>query len=317
MPRSSRRCSSPGEPRVATVRTWVLAAVDAQAALHDRRAHFFFDQRVVGFFDSLLAQGQLLGRRIGGELGHHLVAQGFGGAFAVGFVAVADGLLEAAAHPGGDLLLERAVGHRGDKLFLGLAGLGDQLELHVDDRLHGLVAFFDCFEHLDLGQLLGAGLDHHHGFFGAGHDQVKAAVFHQPHDRVDHQHAVDVAHLDRGDRAGERDVRKRQGGGCADDRQRARIVDHVGRQGRDDDLHVVGVAFGEQRAQGAVGQAGGQDGGFGRAAFALEVRPGDLAGRVHLLFVVDGQREEIDAFARLVGGGGGGQQDGVAVADQD
>ena len=39
---------------------------------------------------------------------------------------------------------------------------------------------------------------------------------------------------------------------------------------------------------------------LGGASLALDEAAGDLAGGVHLLFVLDGQREEVDAFARLL-----------------
>jgi len=37
------------------------------------------------------------------------------------------------------------------------------------------------------------------------------------------------------------------------------------------------------------------------------------AGSVHALFDVDRQREEVEAFARVLAGGGGGQQRGLFI----
>ncbi len=48
-------------------------------------------------------------------------------------------------------------------------------------------------------------------------------------------------------------------------------------------------------------------------AFAAEERARDAAGGVHALFDVDRQREEVEAFARVLAGGGGGQQCGLFV----
>ena len=50
-----------------------------------------------------------------------------------------------------------------------------------------------------------------------------------------------------------------------------------------------------------------------RRASRLKKPPGNLAGRRGLLDVVDGEREEVDALARLARGDGD-QHDGLAVA---
>ena len=52
------------------------------------------------------------------------------------------------------------------------------------------------------------------------------------------------------------------------------------------------------------------------AALAAREAAGDLADGVEALFVVDRQREEIDAFAR-VGHAGRDEDDGVALAHGD
>ena len=56
---------------------------------------------------------------------------------------------------------------------------------------------------------------------------------------------------------------------------------------------------------------------FARAPFALDEAAGDLARGVHALFVLDREREKVNAFARVDRGNGGRQQDGVAISDED
>src|SRR5690606_15319401 len=51
----------------------------------------------------------------------------------------------------------------------------------------------------------------------------------------------------------------------------------------------------------------------GGAALTAEERAGDLAGGVRTLFDVDGQREEVEAFARLLAGAGGRQEHRLLV----
>ena len=71
-----------------------------------------------------------------------------------------------------------------------------------------------------------------------------------------------------------------------------------GHDGRDD-VYVVAHPFGEERADGAVDHASAEYRGLGRTALALDEAAGDFAGRVVALFVVDEQREEVEALARL------------------
>jgi hypothetical protein len=78
------------------------------------------------------------------------------------------------------------------------------------------------------------------------------------------------------------------------------------------DLDFVEPALGEEGADGAVDDAGGEDFLFGRASFALEVAAGEAAGCGGALAVIDGQGEEFLAGLRLGGGDCGDQHDGFA-----
>ncbi len=88
------------------------------------------------------------------------------------------------------------------------------------------------------------------------------------------------------------------------------------RQDGADNLHFVLEAFDEQRADRAVDQARNQGFLFRRAAFALEVTAGDLAGGEGLFLIVDGQREEVLTGLRLAGVNDGGQNGGLTVGGQ-
>ena len=94
-------------------------------------------------------------------------------------------------------------------------------------------------------------------------------------------------------------------------------VDQVGAEDGADDVDLVAEAVGEARAQRAVDEAAGQDGLVAGLALTAEERAGDLAGGVHALFDVDGQREEVGAVTGRLGGGGGDEHDRVAEADRD
>ena len=291
-----------------------LATINPNATVHNRGANFFFNQCFVGFANRFFASAKFFGRNIGAELGHHFISQCRSASFTSGFIAVVERILEAAAHPLGDLILQRGIGDGRHKLFLGFARFRHQFIDHADNWLQRFVTALDRFEHVGFGQFFGSGLNHHYGFGGASDHQIKAAVFHQAHHWIDHQHAVNVTHLDRGDRPFERNIRQRQRRRCSDNRQRAGVIHHVGGQRSDNHLHVVAVAFGKQRAQWSVGQARGQDGGFRGSAFALEERARDFASGVHFFFIIHRERKEIHAFTGRVRGRSRRQQHGVAVA---
>ena len=118
------------------------------------------------------------------------------------------------------------------------------------------------------------------------------------------------------DRAVERqpgEADRARGGVHAGDVVRVR---HVDGQDRDDDLDLVAVALLEGGPQRAVDQARGEDRGLARPALTPEEAAGDLARRVHPLFDVDREREEVDPLAGL-GTGAGGEHLGLAVGDDD
>src|SRR6185312_17030793 len=79
----------------------------------------------------------------------------------------------------------------------------------------------------------------------------------------------------------------------------------------------IAEALGEQRTDGAVNLAAGEDLLLRGPAFALDVAAGEAAAGVGVLAVVHGERKEVNALAGLIGAGGGGQDHGVAQADND
>ena len=187
-----------------------------------------------------------------------------------------------------------------------LGGLLGQLDDGVDHRLDVPVAEHHGAEHDLFGQLLGFRFDHQHGVLGAGDDEVELAFLHLVDRRVEHVFAVDVGDARAADRAHEGHAGERQRRGGRHHRDDVGIVLLVVRQHGDDHLGVAAPAVGEQRTDRAVDQARGQRVLFGRAALALEVAAGNAAGGVVLLGVVDGERQEVDAGLRLLGGDHGG-----------
>ena len=153
-------------------------------------------------------------------------------------------------------------------------------------------------------QLVGAGLNHHDGIVGASDGEVQSRDFALLFGRVDDKLIVDAADAHARNRSHERDVGDGQGARCANHGgELRRVVLLDGENGRDD-LDVVAEALREQRADRAVNQTCAEDGVARRTSLALDKASRDLACRIHLLFVVNRQREEVDAFARLSRGRG-------------
>ena len=197
-----------------------------------------------------------------------------------------------------------------------LGGLLGQLDDRLDHRLEMAMAEHHGAEHDVFVELLGFRFHHQHGVGGAGDNQVELGFDHLVERGIEHVFVIGEADAGCANRALERRAGNRQRGGSGDQRQNVGIVFHVMRQHGDDDLGLVAPAVDEQRADRAVDQAGNQRFLFGRAAFALEIAAGNAARGIGLLLVVDGQRQEVDAFARILRGHHGGEHDGLAIGRQ-
>ena len=211
---------------------------------------------------------------------------------------------------------------RGDLLELGL-GLAD----HLDERLGGFKTAGDDFL-VRLGLafvvdevpcvLAGTGFDHGDGDVAvldnaAGDHDFEHGAFALAPAREGDPLAVDQGQTHAGDRAFERQAGDHGGGGGGVQCDDVVCVIRVDGEHGFDDLHFVAQGVREQRTQRTVDDAAGQDGFGARTAFAAEERARDLAGCVHLLFHVHGQREEVVVLLRAGTGGGRGQNHRIIV----
>ena len=184
--------------------------------------------------------------------------------------------------------------------LLGAPGGRDQLVLELDALLQLGLPVDDGVGHHRLRQDLRPCLNHHHRVAGPRHDQVQLALVELAVRGIRHELAVDATDTHRADRPRERDRADRQRRRSAVDGQDVRVVLLVRGEDREDHLDVIAEALGEERTQRTVREAHGQDGRLGRARLALDESARDLASGVHPLFVVDGEREEVDALARFL-----------------
>src|SRR3990170_3043860 len=174
----------------------------------------------------------------------------------------------------------------------------------------------DRVGHDVLGEEPGARLDHHDRVARAGDDQVELRVHQLADGRVDDELTVDAADAHGADGTLEGDLADRQRGRGGDGADDVGVVLLVGGEDREYDMHVVLVARREQRPDGPVGEAGGEDGRFRGARLALDEAARDLARGVHPLLEVDREREEVEARAGLRAVGRA-EHERVTVTDGD
>ena len=178
------------------------------------------------------------------------------------------------------------------------------------------MSFHKRIEHIVLRNFLCTGLDHNDLVLGSAQGNVHLGYLALLGGRVDNGLAVNDANLAAGYNVVERNIRDRNCDGSAQQSNYLRRVVVVVLQNGADDGNVVAQVLREQRTHRAVDLTGGQDRLLGRTALAAHEGAGDAAYGVHALLEVNGEREKVDAVARLCGCGGGNEDCGLAVADE-
>ena len=256
-----------------------------------------------------------LGARLARVLLEHLLLDRLRRVLALELVLHARGLVELRAVRLLDLAVQVLVDdRRGDHELLARR-LGRQLALRAAELLDRVVRDVERVEHLGLGDLAGARLDHQDGLVGARDHEVEVGRELLLLGRVDDEVALDLADPHGADRRRERDVRDHQRRRRGVHRQDVVGMVVVDRQRDRHELRLVPPALREQRAQRAVDHARDQRRLLAGAALALEERAGDLAGCVHALLDVHREGHEVDVAQ--VARGGGPQHAGVAGGDKD
>ena len=289
----------------------LLAAVDA-VAFEQPRLDDLLLELIGDLVEELIHIGILLEELLVPVL-DHLVPAGLADVLVVGIHRglglvheVFDDLVE-------QLLIEARV----RVVELGLADLGDHAVDELDLLLVLVVGKLDGLVHGVVVDFVRAGLDHDDLLAGRDDRDVEIADLALLGVGVEHEFAVHKADLERADRAVPGDIGDGERGGGADqsrDLGRAVMVDAHDRR---HDGDVVAEVGGEERADGAVDDAAGQDALFAGTALAAVERTGDAADGVELLLKVNGEGKEVDAVARAGGSRGADEHAGVAVADHD
>ena len=174
----------------------------------------------------------------------------------------------------------------------------------------------DGVEHGVVVHLVGAGLDHGHQIGGGGHRNVHVRLFLLFGGGVDDIFPVHQAHHHAGDGAIPGDVGDGNGDGGADHGGDFRCAVGIHRHHGADHRHVVAHILGEEGADGAVDDPGGQDRLFAGPALPALEGAGDLAHGIELFLKIHGEGEEIHSFPGLGGHGDGAQHHRFTVAHQ-
>src|SRR5262249_56056166 len=86
-------------------------------------------------------------------------------------------------------------------------------------------------------------------------------------------------------------------------------------ENQENDRGRVAEAFRERGAKGAIDLPRGQDFTFAGPAFALDKAAGNAPAGIGIFAIVHGEREEIDAFARIGRATRGAEHHVIALAD--
>ena len=195
--------------------------------------------------------------------------------------------------------------------------LGQEALLHGAELADGLLREGERREHVLLGHLVGARLDHVDRVAATGHHEVEIGCLGLLEGRV-HEELAEVVAADAhaGERALEREAGGHQRSRRAHDGDDVDLVLLVGREDRGDDLDVVAEVARERRTDRTVDHACRERGLLARARLTLDEAAGQTPRGVHALFEVDREREEVEIL-RLLARGRGDQHHAVALSYQD
>ena len=287
-----------------------VAAVQTLGVVEDEAADRFLLDVILGIFDDEL--GHLVGAELGDELltdfGEDRVDGGLAGQLLLGEEGRDDAITR--QRLGGGENLFRNDGHRDGAL--GLAGLGSQFFLSGDQGLAGGLGEFQGGDEIGLCDFVGGTFVHDHVGLVADIDEVEVGLGLLFVGGVHHELTGDAGDADGAERAIPRDVGNGQCGRGSEDGEDVGVVLAVGREQQRLDLNFIVPALGEERADGAIGEAAGEDLLLGGPAFTLEVSAGETASGRCLLAVIHGEGEEILTGLGLGGRNRCGEDDGFA-----
>ena len=196
-------------------------------------------------------------------------------ALVLGMLLRVDSIQQTIAQLGTKFLQVGFVGHDRLNRALRLANLPGKVADGGANLLDLLVAELDGLHHRLFRDFARAGLDHHDAFGRSDHHQVEIAVTPLGIGGIDDEVSVHLADAYCANRAMERDIGDAQRDRCAVDAGDVGIVLRVGRKHHGDHLRLAAETFREQRPDGPVNLAAGQNFALAGPPFALDKAAGN------------------------------------------
>ncbi len=193
-----------------------------------------------------------------------------------------------------------------------LADLVDEGNQLLVDR----ICLIDVVDHILLGDLICAGLDHHDTVCRGSNGQAKIALVPLLLARVDDNIAVDKAYLRGSARSGKRDIGNRGRNRGADHGKKLRSALRVNTEDHALQRDIIAHILREQRTHRTVDDAARQNCVLAGLSFSFVESSREFADGIELLGILHAQREEVHAFAGLFGLRCSAQNSGVTVVHQ-
>ena len=179
--------------------------------------------------------------------------------------------------------------------------LGDDALDPLDDLFVLLISDIDAADHLLVGDLVGASLDHHDLVLSGGNSQTQVTLVPLLLGGVDDGFAAHHTDLGHGNRAVKRNVGDRGGDRCAQHADQLGPAGGIHAHDQALESDVIAHILGEQRTHGTVDDTAGQDSVLAGPSLALIETAGHLADRIIFLSILHAQREKVDPVAGLLG----------------
>ena len=202
-------------------------------------------------------------------------------------------------------------------LALRFSHLGREFLLDADHFPGVAVGEFEGLDELRFRQLQGGAFDHDDVVLGADVNQIEIALGALIVRRVGNELAVDATDADGADRAGERNIGNGERGRGAVDGENIGIVLSIRAQQQGDNLSVVEITRGEERAERAIRHPRGERFLFRGTPFAFEIAAGKSPDRRRFLAIINRERKPILAFLDFGGRDCARHHHGVAAGDDD
>ena len=287
----------------------------AQTFLENQTAQLHFLHLLKSGLVPVCLLERTFGFRVWNKCGHHTITQGADGLSPSFLARSQEGFTQTRRSSSYPYRLEGSVGGIRGRVpgKFSFTQLFTHPELKVQNRLHLAVSELDGRHQQLLVHLFGSGFHHQNRVFGSSYHDVEVTSSQLGQGGVQDVLAIHHTHPHGGARAVPGDVRKHQGARGGDGSQYVWGVVLVAREHGQNHLGFLTKAFGKQRANLTVCDAGAQNSLFtGPTLTALEAT-GNLAHRVVALFKFHGQRQKIQArgFLQTLSSG---ENHGVAVA---